>query len=864
MAIGDIRFPGAAPAWERDSNPRLQQVTPRLSSGLQGLARGVEQAGGAAADYLEAREERNRQRDYYAALEAYNRMTGEVSRQAQELQREVPADGRGYVEGVDEIYNGRFTEFRDSINPQFVDQFAAQAEQFRQQLLLAGDRFETEALRGATLSSLEKNVSEWEVQVYENPELAADAEEAVAELLTAAPGLAEDERLEIARSAVETIRTASLGGRLRRTEELLTVVPNSTRVRAEIVPAVEFVESSGNPRAVSDAGAIGLMQIMPGTAVEIATRLRDSRFPFKGTDEDQREYLMRPEVSRRYGTFYLNQQLARYGGDLEAALIAYNAGPSRADRWIAAGRDYSVLPGSAAESVPEYVNRVFNRLGLVTRDDAALAGLDLQQRIGVEADIAKIYANAGRDAEGRLAAQQQAATQRSAAAFEQILLRTRQGEDGRALYIDALNSGTITSYNDSDYARLERLFEEVNAERLSQQTAAENFIADPASASNENLNTLSRATLIPGLLAGTEEAIWGTEEQMGIVPLSRQAGRLPDAVAQTLQTMLGSGNYATMDYAAQAIEAVQSEAGLPLNRGEFSTEELAFVAQLNAMRRADLPRQDIERYISRVRTPQGMAEVRSAQEADPQYEENYNITAVDLLEDFRTTIPLLGTVISGPEDVPFGPQRDELVRQYRAAYRTHYAHTLDASLARERAVETLARTWGGTELGYTSRLMQYPPELVYSQIEDENGAVQLSPGQIRRMLIPQVRERLRLREGESFRVDITPRTIAAARTGQPVPYLYTRVDEDGDPVFDLEEGLPLNIIHVFDFGAAVDADIETEEELSAIREELDEFELRMRQVEREEGRSAAWQALSDERDRLKRRELEIFERLRPQ
>lgn len=114
-----------------------------------------------------------------------------------------------------------------------------------------------------------------------------------------------------------------------------------------LVAAIRQTESAGNPNAVSPAGAIGSMQVMPGTAAEIAAELGDADFP---TDpERQKEYLKRDDVSTRYGTHYLNKMLARYGGDTEAALVAYNGGPERADAWIAAGRDDSVLPAETSD-----------------------------------------------------------------------------------------------------------------------------------------------------------------------------------------------------------------------------------------------------------------------------------------------------------------------------------------------------------------------------------------------------------------------------------------------------------------------------------------------------------------------------------
>jgi len=116
----------------------------------------------------------------------------------------------------------------------------------------------------------------------------------------------------------------------------------AVRVDPLLVLAVIEVESGYDPTAESSAGALGLMQLLPGTLQREAEDL--------GLDgRDPRD----PVANVRAGVRYLRRCLDSYP-DRDLALMAYNAGPNRLYAWIQAGTVPTEVAGYAARVQTEY------------------------------------------------------------------------------------------------------------------------------------------------------------------------------------------------------------------------------------------------------------------------------------------------------------------------------------------------------------------------------------------------------------------------------------------------------------------------------------------------------------------------------
>jgi len=135
----------------------------------------------------------------------------------------------------------------------------------------------------------------------------------------------------------------------RRYQSAIDRASAETGIPKEVIIVMIYYESGGNPRAVSRAGARGLMQLMPRTARALGV-----------------QNVFNPEENIMAGARYLRQLLDRYNNNLSLALAAYNAGP---------GRVRNRIP-----RIPEtqrYVRNIQAILKLYDRTDSALSSFQM-------------------------------------------------------------------------------------------------------------------------------------------------------------------------------------------------------------------------------------------------------------------------------------------------------------------------------------------------------------------------------------------------------------------------------------------------------------------------------------------------------
>lgn len=139
-------------------------------------------------------------------------------------------------------------------------------------------------------------------------------------------------------------------------EDIIRDIASEYQVEPQLIAAIIRVESNFEIGRTSARGALGLMQVMPDTAIEVAHQAEVESVTMDRLLNDE-------ELSIRIGTLYLKQLTMKFNNQLYPSLAAYNAGPSVVRTWISSASptwdgNYSTIGKIPYAETRDYVRKV--------------------------------------------------------------------------------------------------------------------------------------------------------------------------------------------------------------------------------------------------------------------------------------------------------------------------------------------------------------------------------------------------------------------------------------------------------------------------------------------------------------------------
>ena len=140
-------------------------------------------------------------------------------------------------------------------------------------------------------------------------------------------------------------------------EDVIRAEAEKNELSPQIIAAMINTESGFDKDAISSSGAIGLMQLMPTTAKDMAQRI--------GYQDFELEDLFVPDKNIEIGCYYLKYLLEYFDGDTTNALAAYNAGLSNVKKWLKSteySQDGMTLHSTPYKETNDYIKKIYKNI----------------------------------------------------------------------------------------------------------------------------------------------------------------------------------------------------------------------------------------------------------------------------------------------------------------------------------------------------------------------------------------------------------------------------------------------------------------------------------------------------------------------
>lgn len=348
----------------------VQPSAPRINLDTS-IGDNLQRVGSAITDIGGRMQAKQKQKDSQNAQLGLMDLNQRAEQALTERQRDAPANGDGLAKGFDESWlTPEVDKYLSTVSPELKEEYSQRVQILHNQHRDNASNTEYKMGNEFSANFVNQNADAAGRGIVEQPLKMKDYVAEFNAMVDTQPNLTTAQR-EDAKSKFSQAAPALLAKTLQDQdpETLVYMLNGGTKegrvkyLMPHLSDAVQYAEtSSGANNKTSPKGARGLMQVMPDTALEIAKKMGDTEY-VNARGEDRKAMLSTDYYSTRYGNYYLEQGLVKYDGDVELALIRYNAGDGRVQEFLDNGRRWDGKLGKWAAETKPYVDKIFDRMG---------------------------------------------------------------------------------------------------------------------------------------------------------------------------------------------------------------------------------------------------------------------------------------------------------------------------------------------------------------------------------------------------------------------------------------------------------------------------------------------------------------------
>lgn len=776
------------------TQPSSQPLGYLSDAAAQGIA-SFGQVGRNLAQFGSALAERQQRTERFASLRSFSEFETAASADIAAMQRDSAPDDANFLARVQATYDNAERKFISTLPPAVQDEFTARAGEFRQRILGNALDFQYKSqdafYRKGIDEEYQRGLQGLDPKLGGDPAALENYRQRIYETIDTSD-LAEAEKADLKKKVAlgleGVVYKSTLtqqfkdGGPMGSIDSSVGGIIDAAAARYGIDPkearAMAWIESRGDPNAVSPTGATGLFQFTQGTARDYG--LADRKNPEANADAAMRLFRDNKEGLRKalgreptFGEVYLAHQQGLGGA------VALLSDPSRLATDVVGTEAVRVNGGApgmtAGQFAALWIKKANAAIGQANiDDDPRFASVPYEDRLALRQDAAA-------DATRQINAENAEAKAEHQTRLNDLFVGLNDGTKGQKDIEDARQSWL------GDFDEIKKAQDILKAANAAGATLADAHVKlrqgeaavwDPLSTDDKKMSDALFAQRGPEALEAADQEY----VRNGLAPMVQMTHLIPPQALGMLTGMVRSSDPKRSLFAFNTLAMLQDAD--PRAFDAQVPESLANDVQYWRDRKDSVPAEELAQALQGGRNPQERATRLALRQEATEYL-NQKKDGVPKIKDLVTSVVGdFGGWSSDPNvsQIPWAARG--LERDFRTAFVDEYERRGNVDEATVAAEKRLQRQWAVTPIGGQNTLMKYPPEKVgYPKIE---GSYDWIDRQVRQETGIPATEKFQLLSDDQTRQELNGQT--------PPSYMIVRTDADGVPHLQLDkDGQPYRI-----------------------------------------------------------------------